>query len=95
MDLANKDVLIVGLGLSGVAVARFAKNRAASVTVTDIAREEELTPYVQEARKLNVNMELGQHNIETFERTDLIIVSPGVSHTILPLERAKKKAFRY
>ena len=91
MDLANKDVLIVGLGLSGVAVARFAKNRAASVTVTDIAREEELTPYVQEARKLNVNMELGQHNIETFERTDLIIVSPGVSHTILPLERAKKK----
>lgn len=91
MDLANKKVLIVGLGLSGVAAARFAKKRAASVTVTDIAGDNELIPYVDTVRKLNVNLELGQHNIETFEQADLIIVSPGVSHTILPIKRAKEK----
>jgi UDP-N-acetylmuramoylalanine--D-glutamate ligase len=36
-------------------------------------------------------MELGRHNIETFERADLIVLSPGVPHTILPIKRAEAK----
>lgn len=91
MDLANKRVLIVGLGISGIAAARFAKNRGAFVTVTDIESEEKLASYVQEISKLNINMELGQHKIETFELADLIIVSPGVPHTIFPIKRAMAK----
>ena len=36
-------------------------------------------------------MELGQHRIDTFEKSDLIIVSPGVPHDILPVKRAALK----
>jgi len=91
MDFHQKNILIVGLGISGMASARFAKNNGGIVTITDIAEEDALTSYLQEVRKIDVKTELGGHNTETFESADFIVVSPGVSHTILPIERAKKK----
>ena len=91
MDLHQKNILIVGLGISGMAAARFAKNNGGIVTITDIAEEDDLAGYLQEVRKIDVRTELGGHNTETFERADFIIVSPGVPHTIFPIERAKKK----
>jgi len=42
MDLNHKNILIVGLGISGIAAARFAKKKGASVTVTDMADEKKL-----------------------------------------------------
>ena len=95
MDLANKNILIVGLGISGMAAARFAKNRGASVTVTDIAEEKTLGSNLAAVQKMGIKLELGRHNIETFEHADFIVVSPGVPHTILPIERAKEKGIPY
>jgi len=91
MDLNRKNILIVGLGISGIAAARFAQKKGASVTVTDMADEKKLGSYASMAHKLGVNMELGKHKTETFERSDLIVVSPGVPHTILPIKRALSK----
>jgi UDP-N-acetylmuramoylalanine--D-glutamate ligase len=91
MELYQKNILIVGLGVSGVAAARFAKTKGGIVTVTDIAKEEALTAYLPDIREMGVKTELGQHHIDTFEKADLIIVSPGVPHTILPLKHAREK----
>jgi UDP-N-acetylmuramoylalanine--D-glutamate ligase len=91
MDLNHKNILIVGLGISGIAAARFVRKKGASVTVTDTASEKALGNYAAMAHQLGVNMELGEHNIETFERADLIVLSPGVPHTILPVKRAIAK----
>jgi len=91
MDLNHKNILIVGLGISGIAAARFAKKKGAFVTVTDMAGEKELGVYAAMMHKLGVIMELGKHDIETFERADLIVLSPGVPHTILPIKRAIAK----
>ncbi len=91
MELNQKNILIVGLGVSGVSAARFAKTRGGIVTVTDIAKEDELTAYLPEIREIGVKTELGQHRIETFEKADLIIISPGVPHTILPIKHAETK----
>ena len=91
MDITHKNILIVGLGISGIAAARFAKQKGARVTVTDMAGEKELGVHADMAHKLGVIMELGKHDIETFERADLIVLSPGVPHTILPVQRAMAK----
>jgi UDP-N-acetylmuramoylalanine--D-glutamate ligase len=91
MNLHQKNILIVGLGISGTASARFVKNRGGIVTITDIAEENTLSDYLPDVHKLDVKTEFGQHNTETFENADLIIVSPGVPHTILPIKRARKK----
>jgi UDP-N-acetylmuramoylalanine--D-glutamate ligase len=91
MDLKNKNILIVGLGISGIAAARFVRKKGAFVTVTDTAREKELGDFAAMAHQLGVNMELGKHNIKTFEQADHIVLSPGVPHTILPVKRAIAK----
>ncbi|MGD2030499.1 MAG: UDP-N-acetylmuramoyl-L-alanine--D-glutamate ligase [Desulfobacterales bacterium] len=91
MDLNHKNILIVGLGISGIAAARFAKKKGALVTVTDVAGEKELGTFSSMAHKLGVNMELGGHNTETFEQADLIVISPGVPLTIPVIKRAMEK----
>ena len=91
MDLFNKKVLVVGLGMTGVATALFLKNKGAAVTVTDMAKEDELGESVAIIRKLGINMELGSHENSTFENADLIVLSPGVPHAIPQIQRAKDK----
>lgn len=91
MDLANKNILIVGLGASGIAAARFAKHKGAVVTVTDIASKEELAGHAREAFAMGISLELGRHSTESFERAELIVISPGVPHTIGPILAARKK----
>ncbi len=89
MDLANKKIVVVGLGSSGVATARFLRNRGAVVTATDMAGETELGPAALLLRERNVRLELGGHRLKTFETADLIVTSPGVPHTAAPLLHAK------
>jgi UDP-N-acetylmuramoylalanine--D-glutamate ligase len=91
MEFYQKNILIVGLGVSGVSAARFAKNKGGIVTVTDIAKGDALAAYLPEIREMGIKTELGLHSIETFEKSDLIILSPGVPHTILPIKQAREK----
>jgi UDP-N-acetylmuramoylalanine--D-glutamate ligase len=89
MELNGRHVVVVGLARSGLAVARFLKSRNARVTVTDQAAEQGLGAFLREARQLDLTLELGGHRATTFESADLIVISPGVPHTIAPLERAR------
>ena len=50
MDLAQKKVVVVGLGATGISTALFAKNKGALVTVTDSAPENELQQAVETMR---------------------------------------------
>jgi len=91
MEFVRKHVVVVGLARSGMAVARFLKSRGARVTLTDQATEEILGPFAAEARQLDVTLELGRHRSATFQAADLIVISPGVPHTIAPLEEARTR----
>ena len=88
MDLENKAVVVVGLGVTGVAVARFLKKRGAKVIVTDQASEEKLGPRVRSLHEMGVTTELGGHRAGTFDKADLVVLSPGVDHAIEPVRRA-------
>ncbi|MBI5589588.1 MAG: UDP-N-acetylmuramoyl-L-alanine--D-glutamate ligase [Deltaproteobacteria bacterium] len=81
MDLNRKNVLVVGLGMTGLATARFLHHRGAVVTVTDMAAEENLVSSVLELHQLGIRTELGGHCRESFGSSDLIVLSPGVPHT--------------
>jgi len=88
--LGNKKVLVVGLARTGLAVARFLKDRGAQVTATDLKKKDELGSYVQEALTMGISLELGLHEIESFTGSDIIVMSPGVPHSIIPLEAARR-----
>ena len=90
MNLKNKKVIVVGLAMTGLAVARFLKDRGAQVTATDLKKKDELGSYAQEALAMGISLQLGAHKIEAFTGSDFIVVSPGVPHTITPLEAARR-----
>ncbi len=91
MNFEHKQVVVVGLGRSGVATARFLVNRGARVTVTDRAPAESLADAVAELDGLPLQLKLGGHDTRDFDAADLVIISPGVPHTLPIFEPAWSK----
>ncbi len=78
MDLKNKRVLVVGLGRSGIAAARFLRGRGARVTVSDARSAQALAKEIPALMDAGIMVETGGHGVLTFRRQDLIVISPGV-----------------
>lgn len=88
MQMEGKKIVVVGLGVTGRAVARFAKSRGASVCVADSGDAAALAEAEAEMTALGVKTELGPHRPETFAGSELIVVSPGISENLAPLRVA-------
>ncbi|MGA2151803.1 MAG: UDP-N-acetylmuramoyl-L-alanine--D-glutamate ligase [Geobacteraceae bacterium] len=91
MELKGRNIVVVGLARTGVAVARFLAQRGAMVTVTDMKDEVALVPHLERLAGLAINYELGRHDKESFLKADLIVVSPGVPMEIEPLKLARAR----
>jgi UDP-N-acetylmuramoylalanine--D-glutamate ligase len=87
-ELRGKQVLVVGLARTGLAVAAFLRNQGARVTVTDSRPAENLGAAVQAARAQGCRLALGDHPVEVFTAAELIVVSPGVPGDLPPLAAA-------
>jgi UDP-N-acetylmuramoylalanine--D-glutamate ligase len=90
MDIAGKNVLIVGFGKTGEALAAFLVRRGARVTVSEIREEARLSRKAARWKSRNVLFETGRHLPLTFLKADLIIPSPGAA--ALPELMAAEKA---
>jgi len=88
LELKNKRVLVVGLGKSGLAAARFLKTLGARVTVSD-ARPATLIAELSELLDQGFMVEAGSHGLLTFRRQDLIVVSPGVPMSTPELKQVR------
>jgi len=93
MDVKDKKVIVVGLARSGVGAANLLHRLGASVTVTDKKKPEELGSYIEKLRP-GVQHSLGGHAAELFYDADLIVVSPGVPLSIVPLKAAAERGIR-
>jgi UDP-N-acetylmuramoylalanine--D-glutamate ligase len=92
LELSGAKVTVMGLGLfgGGVASARFAAQRGAQVTVTDLRDAATLAPALEQLVDLDLRLVLGEHNPADFEQADLIIASPAVAPNNRHLESARK-----
>src|ERR1700691_6326961 len=90
MDLANKRVLVVGLGKSGVASALFLKAHGARVTVSDTKSGDELRNEIPVLLDHGITVETGGHGDRTFRGQDLIVVSPGGPVDATPLVQGRR-----
>lgn len=91
MNLKGKRVLVVGLGRTGLACTRFLKERGAEVTISETKPEDQIQEGLKEIERFKVRVETGGNREESFLNADFIVVSPGVSLNIPPLEKAKEK----
>src|SRR6188474_763469 len=78
MNLQGKQVVVVGLALTGVAVAKFCVKRGARVVVTDGKPADKLADQMKLLDGVPVTWELGGHAETTFTSADLVVMSPGV-----------------
>jgi UDP-N-acetylmuramoylalanine--D-glutamate ligase len=76
-DLADKRVLVVGLGRTGIAAARLCANQGAQVTVND-ANDSALLRSQLSLLPTTIRQELGSHPADLFVAQDMIVLSPGV-----------------
>jgi UDP-N-acetylmuramoylalanine--D-glutamate ligase len=88
VELAGKKILVVGLARTGGSLVRFLVRRGARVTVNDRASEETLGVRAEEVLKMGAAVRFGDHAPEAFACADLIVISPGVPHTLEALVRA-------
>ncbi len=89
MDLTGKNILVVGLARTGVALARFLVRAGARVTVTDMAPPEDLADRRAELQGLPVEEVLGVSEPPGVGCIDLILLSPGVPPELPWLEAAR------
>ncbi len=93
VDLSNKNIIVVGAGISGFAAAKLAKKLGTNVNVTlsdantQIGEKHDLKPL----RDAGVNIILGKQTEELFENADLVIISPAVPRHIPLFEAVSKK----
>ena len=90
-NLKNRAVTVVGLGRSGLAAARFCRAAGARVTVSEAGTADHFIAGAEALERTGVSLEFGPHREAAFTRADLIVLSPGVPHTIAPLEAARQR----
>ncbi len=91
MRFNDKRVIVMGMGRSGVACARFLNDRGGRVTVTDSGDESTLASAAADLRGRGIAVEFGRHSAGLFADADLIVLSPGVPHTLEPIVEARKR----
>ncbi|MEI8315183.1 MAG: UDP-N-acetylmuramoyl-L-alanine--D-glutamate ligase [Verrucomicrobiota bacterium] len=78
IDVKNRDVLVLGLGRSGMAAASLLQRDGAHVVVRDEGETAELAERADRLRQLGVRVELGNH-FDAAARFDFAVLSPGIA----------------
>ncbi len=91
MELSGKRILVIGLGKTGIASARFLTEKGANVAVTDEKPLTELKGAIRELGNAYANLEFCRYDPDSLSRVDLIIPSPGVPPSNILLTEAVNK----
>ena len=91
MELMNKNVLVIGAGISGFAAAKISKKFGANVTLSDAKNEVDLKYNFDELRGVGINLVFGKQTENLLNGVDLVIVSPAVPLRIPILQAALNK----
>lgn len=89
--LPGQTVLVVGLGKSGQAACAFLRRRGCRVRATDAATSPALATLAQGWVQEGIPVELGGHTDQFCEGSQLVVVSPGVPQTAVPLRWAARR----
>ncbi len=90
LDLCGKNILVVGLGSTGLSVARFLSAMGANVSATDLRLPADL-PSFDELTALGVEIEAGGHGSLMGRGSDMIVLSPGVDPSLSLVREALDK----
>src|SRR5699024_9540516 len=87
MNLKDKEVLVMGLGISGIWAVKTLHKLGAIITITDRRQGGDLIESLNKIKEIPTKKYLGTDNID-LDNIDLIIKSPGIP----PKSKIIKKA---
>lgn len=93
MDIPER-ILIVGLGQTGVSVARFLGKKGKAITITDMKPEKELAQTISELKDIRFTGHFGSHLRDDFLNNDMIVLSPGVDSELPYIKEALNKGIK-
>jgi hypothetical protein len=86
----HKKVIVVGCARSGLACAQLLSGLGAEVSVTDSSDTPAVRQNLALLKEKNIRVESGRHTPEFIVGGDLIVISPGVANTSLPVTWARE-----
>lgn len=87
MNVKNKNILVLGLGISGVATAKALNKLGANVLISDNKSEEQLKEYMKQIKDIDIDYILGSNDVK-LSNIDLIVKSPGIKNNIPIIQKA-------
>jgi UDP-N-acetylmuramoylalanine--D-glutamate ligase len=90
MDLAGKKVLVIGAARSGIAAARFLVEHGAVVALNDQKPLEKWPAEAVELKDAGIGLLPGEPPSWFLDQLQLVVVSPGVPVTIIPIRYAER-----
>ena len=90
MELTGKKVLIIGAARSGIAAARFLVERGAVVALNDQKPSEQWSAEALALKEIGVGLLPGEAPSWLLDQIELVVVSPGVPATIVPIRYAER-----
>ena len=93
MDLPDK-ILVVGLGATGIATAKFFARLGKKITITDTKKEEDLTAALTNLKDVRFEGHFGGHRVDDFLSHPLIVISPGVDSELPELKEARQRGIK-
>ena len=90
MEVAGKKVLIIGAARSGIAAAKFLVEKGATVALNDQKPIEKWTADALALKRSGVGLLPGEPPSWLLDQLDLVVVSPGVPATIIPIRYAER-----
>ena len=91
IDFKDRNVVVLGLGCSGLASAKLLNKLGAQVFISDKTDDVKQREYSCDLKKLSIDFELGKHTKTIIESADYLVISPGVSYNCEAVEWARKK----
>jgi UDP-N-acetylmuramoylalanine--D-glutamate ligase len=89
-SFAKKNVLVVGLGRSGIAACELLRKYECQITATDVKEQSMLTAEVRNLQEEGVKLSVGGHDPSLIKGKDLVVLSPGVPRSIALIQEALK-----
>jgi UDP-N-acetylmuramoylalanine--D-glutamate ligase len=94
MEFRGKKILVLGAGISGLAVAQLLQQIGAQVTLSDSKSGETINQDVSKLQQAGVRLALGCQDETLLFGVDLVVVSPGISINIPLIKAAEGKAIK-
>ncbi len=89
-EIKNKNVTVLGVGISNLPLIRFLSGLGAKVTAADKRSEEDLGDAARELREMGVSLKTGENYLDSLSG-DYIFKTPGMRFDIPQLAKARER----